>query len=123
AAPEPLATYRLQLGPALGFDDAAALVPYLADLGVSHLYLSPIFEAVPGSEHGYDVTDPREVRAELGGRAALHRLRRALDEHGLGLMIDIVPNHQAAHWRNPTWWDLLAEGRDGAAARVFDVDW
>lgn len=123
ADPQPTATYRLQLRPGFGLVEAAALVPYLAGLGVSHLYLSPVFEAVPGSEHGYDVTDPTEIRAELGGRPALDRLRATLDEHGLGLLLDIVPNHQAAHWRNPTWWDLLAEGPDGRAARVFDVDW
>ncbi len=123
ADPQPTATYRLQLRPGFGLDEAAALVPYLADLGISHMYLSPVFEAVPGSEHGYDVTDPTAIRAELGGRPALDRLRAALDEHGLGLLLDIVPNHQAAHWCNPTWWALLAEGPDGPAARVFDVDW
>lgn len=123
ADPQPTATYRLQLRPGFGLDEAAALVPYLAGLGISHVYLSPVFEAVPGSEHGYDVTDPTSIRAELGGRPALDRLRAALDEQGLGLLLDIVPNHQAAHWRNPDWWALLAEGPDGPAGPLFDVDW
>src|SRR5690349_15890002 len=123
ADPHPIATYRLQLTGEQDLDVAAALVPYLADLGVSHLYLSPLFEAVPGSTHGYDVTDPNAVRAELGGRDALDRLRAALDDHGLGLLLDIVPNHQAAHADNPLWWSLLAEGQGSEAASVFDIDW
>lgn len=120
---EPTATYRLQLGPDRDLDGAAALVPYLASLGVSHLYLSPIFEAVPGSSHGYDVTDPTRVRAELGGRPALDRLRSVLDDHRMGLLLDIVPNHQAAHADNPMWWSLLRDGPEGPAGAVFDVDW
>ncbi|MBL8774541.1 MAG: malto-oligosyltrehalose synthase [Acidimicrobiales bacterium] len=121
--PEPAATYRLQLGPDRDLDGAAALVPYLAALGVSHLYLSPLFEAVPGSTHGYDVTDPTRVRAELGGRPALDRLRAVLDDHRMGLLLDIVPNHQAAHADNPMWWSLLRDGPEGPAGAVFDVDW
>ena len=122
-APEPVATYRLQLGPDRDLDAAAVLVPYLADLGISHLYLSPLFEAVPGSTHGYDVTDPNRVRGALGGRPALARLRAALDDHEMGLLLDIVPNHQAAHAENPLWWSLLRDGPDGPAGTVFDVDW
>lgn len=121
--PEPIVTYRLQLGPARDLDDAAGLVPYLASLGISHLYLSPLFEAVPGSTHGYDVTDPTRVREALGGRPALDRLRAVLDQHGLGLVLDIVPNHQAVHAANPAWWSLLRDGPDGPAGNVFDVDW
>lgn len=121
--PEPIATYRLQLGPDRSLDAASGLVPYLASLGISHLYLSPIFEAVPGSTHGYDVTDPTRVRGELGGRPALERLRDVLDHHGLGLVLDIVPNHQAVHADNPLWWSLLRDGPDGPAGTVFDVDW
>lgn len=121
--PEPTATYRLQLGPDRDLDGAAALVPHLAALGVSHLYLSPLFEAVPGSTHGYDVTDPTRVRAELGGRPALDRLRTVLDDHRMGLLLDIVPNHQAAHADNPMWWSLLRDGPEGPAGAVFDVDW
>lgn len=121
--PAPLATYRLQLTPEQDLDAAAGLVPYLAQLGVSHVYLSPIFEAVPGSTHGYDGTDPTRVREELGGRPALHRLRAVLDEHEMGLLLDVVPNHLAADAHGPWWRSLLAEGPEGEGARTFDVDW
>lgn len=123
AAPDPIATYRVQLTPAFDLDAAADLVPYLARLGISHLYLSPVFEAVPGSAHGYDGVDPTRVRGELGGRPALDRLRVALDQHDLGLLLDVVPNHLATHHTNPWWWSLLAEGRDGPGGATFDVDW
>jgi (1->4)-alpha-D-glucan 1-alpha-D-glucosylmutase len=119
----PIATYRLQLTPDRGFDHARELVPYLAELGVSHLYLSPIAEAAEGSEHGYDVTDPSRVRAALGGEEALRRLAATAQEHGLGLLVDIVPNHVAADEANPWWWDVLANGRDAAHADHFDIDW
>lgn len=117
------ATYRLQLTRACGFDHAAAQVPYLAALGVSHLYLSPIMEAVPGSNHGYDVTDPGRVREELGGEAGLERLVAAARAAGLGLIVDIVPNHMAAHAGNPRWWDVLENGPSSRYAAHFDVDW
>jgi (1->4)-alpha-D-glucan 1-alpha-D-glucosylmutase len=119
----PVATYRLQLTAAHGLDHAATLVPYLAELGISHLYLSPIFEAVPGSTHGYDGTDPTHVRAELGGREALARLRDAADEHGLGIVLDVVPNHLAADTSGPWWRDLLRDGPDSVGATIFDVYW
>ena len=106
------ATYRLQLGPDLGFDDARALVPYLAELGVSHLYLSPSLQARHGSTHGYDVTDPRVISADLGGETAF----RALAGAGLKVLLDIVPNHMAAVDENPFWADpALRE-------RYFDID-
>ncbi len=123
AAPPLLATYRLQLTAEHGFDAAAALVPYLAALGVSHLYVSPIMEAVPGSTHGYDAVDPGRVREELGGDAGLGRLTGALAAAGLGLIVDIVPNHMAAHERNPRWWDVLENGPSSRYAAHFDVDW
>ena len=119
----PVATYRLQLTPEHGFDHACALVSYLAELGVSHIYLSPIAEAAEGSQHGYDVTDPNRVRAALGGEAGLRRLARVADEAGLSLLVDIVPNHVAADEANPWWWDVLTHGRDAAHARHFDIDW
>src|SRR6266516_1103330 len=87
------ATYRVQLHPGFAFDDAAAIVGYLADLGVSHLYCSPYLQAAPGSTHGYDVVDHGKLNAELGGAAAHGRLARRLAEAGLGQILDIVPNH------------------------------
>ncbi|HEU0335228.1 MAG TPA: malto-oligosyltrehalose synthase [Gaiellaceae bacterium] len=118
-------TYRLQLGPGLGFREARALVPYLRELGVSHLYLSPALEARPGSTHGYDVVDPTSVSSALGGEDEL----RALAGAGLGIVLDVVPNHMAADeehnpfWRDPLWrakfFDL--DWRTGAHRRFFDV--
>jgi (1->4)-alpha-D-glucan 1-alpha-D-glucosylmutase len=122
--PEPVATYRLQLRPDFGFDQAAALVPGLAALGVSHLYLSPVLQAAEGSLHGYDMTDPRRLNVELGGRPAFDRLHQALYAHGMGLMLDLVPNHMSIAGRqNPWWWDLLKHGPGSRHARYFDVDW
>ncbi|MFD5029912.1 malto-oligosyltrehalose synthase [Streptomyces sp. NPDC058405] len=120
----PTATYRLQLQPDFPFSAAERAVPYLAALGVSHLHLSPVLEAVPGSRHGYDVVDHASVRAELGGEEGLRRLARKAREHGLGLVLDIVPNHMAAEPRhNKALWEVLREGRDSPYARWFDIDW
>ncbi|MEO3975753.1 malto-oligosyltrehalose synthase [Streptomyces sp. CAU 1734] len=121
---KPTATYRLQLQPAFPFAAAAAAVPYLAGLGVSHLHLSPVLEAVPGSAHGYDVTDPTRVREELGGEEGLRALAGTAREHGLGLVLDIVPNHMAAHPRhNHAFREVLREGPSSPYARWFDIDW
>ncbi|MEU7417720.1 malto-oligosyltrehalose synthase [Streptomyces antibioticus] len=120
----PTATYRLQLQPAFPFAAAAAAVPYLASLGVSHLHLSPVLEAVPGSLHGYDVVDHTRVRAELGGEDGLRELARTAREHGLGLVADIVPNHMAmAPRHNRALWEVLREGPKSPYARWFDIDW
>ncbi|HEY7135819.1 MAG TPA: malto-oligosyltrehalose synthase [Acidimicrobiia bacterium] len=119
----PVATYRLQLHADFTFEDARAVVGYLADLGISHLYLSPIVAAAAGSRHGYDVVDPTQVNPELGGRAALEALAAEAHAHGLGIVIDIVPNHLAASPDNPWWRELLSDGPAGAHARDFDVDW
>ncbi len=121
----PTSTYRLQLHPGFTLDDALEVVPYLADLGVGALYLSPVMEATPGSTHGYDVTDPTRVRAELGGPDALRRLGEAAREAGLGVVVDVVPNHMSVEVpkANPWWWDVLTHGRDSAYAHYFDVDW
>ncbi|MEW2283103.1 malto-oligosyltrehalose synthase [Streptomyces sp. NPDC047841] len=120
----PTATYRLQLQPAFPFAAAEAAVPYLASLGVSHLHLSPVLEAVPGSVHGYDVVDHTRVRAELGGEEGLRALARTAHEHGLGLVVDIVPNHMAMAPRyNPALWEVLREGPGSPYARWFDIDW
>ncbi len=120
---EPRATYRVQLQPDFDLAAAAELVEHLDRLGVSHLYLSPIAQAVPGSTHGYDVVDPGIVSSELGGTPALLELAETLRAHGMGLLVDIVPNHVAAHESDTRWWSLLGEGRGGPAARVFDVEW
>ncbi|MER7763564.1 malto-oligosyltrehalose synthase [Streptomyces sp. NPDC097619] len=122
----PTATYRLQVQPRFPFAAAAAAVPRLAALGVSHLHLSPVLEAVPGSSHGYDVTDPSRVREELGGEAGLRDLARTARAHGLGLVLDIVPNHMAVPAdtrRNGALWEVLRDGPDSPRARWFDIDW
>lgn len=125
-----LSTYRLQLrGPSAGdaftFADAEKLLDYLDGLGVTHLYLSPILTAAPGSTHGYDVTDPTTVSDELGGPDGLARLAEAAKARGLGLVVDIVPNHVGVDRpeRNPWWWDVLRNGRQSAYATFFDIDW
>ncbi len=114
--PDFRATYRLQLGPSLSLDDARDLVPYLAALGISHVYLSPCWRSRPGSTHGYDVLDPAEVNPELGGEAALRALADAAHAAGLGLVLDVVPNHMATDDDNPYW--ASAELRE----KVFDLD-
>ena len=99
------ATYRLQLGGGFGFAQARALVPYLAELGVSHLYLPPSFQARPGSMHGYDVVDPTSISDELGGEEAFRALVAAARDAGLGVVLDIVPNHMATDDANRYWSD------------------
>ncbi|MFW6198163.1 MAG: malto-oligosyltrehalose synthase, partial [Myxococcota bacterium] len=124
AAHTPRATYRLQLRPDLGFDGVLELAGYLADLGVSHVYLSPCLRAVRGSTHGYDVVDPTRLDEALGGREAFDRMVRGLRDRGLGLVLDIVPNHLAtATPDNAWWWTLLEHGAGGPGAPYFDVDW
>jgi len=119
------ATYRLQVRPGFDLEAATALVDYLAALGVSHVYTSPLLRSAPGSEHGYDVVDPTGMDPELGGEAAYDRFSEALAAHGLGHVLDIVPNHMAVvpAAANPWWWDVLARGRESPHARIFDVDW
>ncbi|MCU1431563.1 MAG: treY [Actinotalea sp.] len=122
----PVSTYRLQLNADFTLDDARAQVPYLAGLGVTHLYLSPVLTAAPGSTHGYDVVSHDEVAEVLGGRPALDRLAAAAREHGLGLVLDIVPNHMAVPtpvWHNRALWSVLAHGPGSPYASWFDVDW
>lgn len=122
--PRPLTmTYRLQFGEDLGFDAAIDLLPHLERLGVSHLYASPITRARPGSTHGYDVVDPTVVAPALGGREALERLVEKLHARGMGLIVDIVPNHMAAHADNAAWMETLELGRAAPSAAVFDFDW
>jgi (1->4)-alpha-D-glucan 1-alpha-D-glucosylmutase len=123
-AADPRATYRLQLHAGFDFDAAAALVDYLDALGVSHVYCSPILQAAPGSSHGYDVVDHTTISAELGGAEGLERLVTALRKRGMGLVVDVVPNHMAISVeRNAWWWDVLEHGHASRYAAYFDVDW
>jgi (1->4)-alpha-D-glucan 1-alpha-D-glucosylmutase len=118
------ATYRIQLHRGFAFADAAAITDYLAELGISHLYCSPYLQAAPGSTHGYDVVNPRQVNQELGGASGHARLCAALEEVGLKQVLDIVPNHMAIAGReNPWWWDVLENGPSSRYAGYFDVDW
>ena len=122
----PDSTYRLQLTREFGFAEAAGVADYLADLGVSHVYLSPVLEAVPGSPHGYDVTDHARIRAELGGEAGFRAMARRLRDRGLGIVLDIVPNHMAVPANMPLnrqLWSVLRDGRGSAYAHWFDIDW
>ncbi|WP_445548644.1 malto-oligosyltrehalose synthase [Frankia sp. CiP1_Cm_nod2] len=122
----PTATYRLQLSMEFSFTDAAVIVPYLATLGVTHLYCSPVLEAVDGSAHGYDVVDHGQISPELGGQAGFRRLVTACRRAGLGLVVDLVPNHMAVAAPEPAntaWWSVLREGAESPYASWFDIDW
>ena len=122
-APPLRATYRVQVHAKFTLDDARAIVPYLARLGISHLYTSPILKARPGSTHGYDVADPTVVNPEIGGEDAFRALVQTLHEHGMGYLLDIVPNHMGTGESNPFWEDVLANGRTSRYGRWFDIDW
>jgi malto-oligosyltrehalose synthase len=122
----PLSTYRLQLRPGFGFAEAGELADYLADLGVTHVYLSPILQANPGSPHGYDVIDHSRVSADLGGEDGFRAMAQRFRRHGLGVVVDIVPNHMARptpESRNKQLWSVLYQGQASPYAHWFDVDW
>lgn len=121
----PTSTYRLQLTADFTLHDAADVLPYLHDLGVDWVYLSPVLAAEPGSTHGYDVVDPTRVDADRGGEAGLAALSAEARRLGMGVLVDIVPNHVgvATPAANPWWWDVLTHGPDSAHAHFFDVDW
>ena len=123
--PRPSSTYRLQIRAGFDLDDAAEVVDYLRDLGVDWAYLSPLLRATTGSDHGYDVVDPSQIDPARGGAAGLDRFAAAARSAGLGILVDIVPNHVgvSAPEENPWWWDLLARGRASRYAAAFDVDW
>lgn len=122
--PPRVATYRLQLHAGFTLDDAAAIVDYLAELGISHVYLSPHLQATPGSPHGYDVVDPGTVDEDRGGEMAHARLCRALRRHGLRQLLDIVPNHMGIGTRrNHWWWDVLERGQTSRFSAAFDLRW
>ncbi|PYE83784.1 malto-oligosyltrehalose synthase [Pseudoroseicyclus aestuarii] len=119
----PTSTYRLQLREGMDFKRAEGLLPHLRDLGISHLYLSPVFTATSGSTHGYDVTDPAEIDPTIGGRAGFASLSRAAEGMGIGVILDIVPNHTAFVLENPWLRDVLRHGEASRYARHFDIDW
>jgi (1->4)-alpha-D-glucan 1-alpha-D-glucosylmutase len=122
----PSSTHRLQLEPGFTFDDAAAQVDYLAALGISHLYLSPVLQAGHGSTHGYDVIDHTRLATGLGGEQGFARLVRASHEAGLGIVVDVVPNHMTTPTPltlNRPFWSVLREGRRSPYAAWFDIDW
>ncbi|MDF2146209.1 malto-oligosyltrehalose synthase [Knoellia sp. p5-6-4] len=124
--PVPSATYRLQIQPTFTFEDASAQADYLAALGVSHAYLSPVLQPAPGSTHGYDVVDHSRLNEEAGGREAYDRMVARLREHGVRAVADVVPNHMTVPspaYLNHQWWSLLREGRDSEFAHWFDIDW
>jgi (1->4)-alpha-D-glucan 1-alpha-D-glucosylmutase len=119
----PIATYRLQLHRGFTLHDAAAIVPYLHDLGISHVYCSPYLRAKAGSTHGYDLCDYGQINPELGGEAAYRQFVAKLHEQGMGHILDMVPNHMAASTQNPWWYDVLENGPNSPYADFFDIDW
>src|ERR1700737_2670665 len=120
----PIATYRLQLTANFDFDAAAAIVPYLKALGITHLYASPFMKARQGSTHGYDIVDHTKINPELGGDAGFERLSQVLKQHDLGLILDFVPNHVGVHFADNPWWlDVLEWGPASPHAISFDIDW
>lgn len=120
----PRATYRLQFHAGFTFADAAALAAYLADLGISHLYASPITTAKSGSMHGYDVVDPTAINPALGGEDGFRAMAAALRERSIGIIVDIVPNHMGVGGDENAWWrDVLEHGPGSKYARFFDIDW
>ena len=124
-ARHPVSTYRLQIRAAFDLDAAAEVTGYLRDLGVDWAYLSPLLKATAGSDHGYDVVDPSQVDPARGGAAGLSRFRAAARAAGLGVLVDIVPNHMGISRpdENPWWWDVLRHGRSSVYADAFDIDW
>src|SRR5581483_6156515 len=120
----PRATYRLQLSSHLTFFDAARLIPYFSALGISHLYLSPILTARAGSAHGYDVVDHSRLNPELGGEDGFRSLFEAAHQRGMGLIVDVVPNHMSIGGTGNHWWmDVLENGPASLYANYFDIDW
>jgi len=119
----PSSTYRLQLHKEFTFDDARAIVDYLHELGISHVYCSPYLQAAPGSMHGYDVVSHQAVNHELGGAEGHERFSAKVSELGMGQVLDIVPNHMSLGKENRYWWDVLENGASSRYASFFDIDW
>ena len=123
AARIPISTYRVQLNRGFRFVDCRGIIPYLHELGIGYLYSSPRFRARRGSEHGYDVASPSRVNSELGTDEEFDELCEKLKHYGMGMLLDIVPNHMAASHENPWWMDVLENGPSSAYAHYFDIDW
>ena len=122
--PIPLSTYRLQFTPRFRFENARAIVPYLAALGVDYMYASPYLKARPGSEHGYDVVDPNSLNPEIGTPAEHAAMIDSAQSAGLGHLLDFVPNHMGIGGsENPWWQDVLEWGEDSPYAEYFDINW
>src|SRR5271163_2938115 len=119
----PIATYRLQFHREFTFADACGILDYLAQLGISDVYASPILTSRRGSTHGYDGTDPTRIDPDLGGEEGFAIFQQELQKRGMGLLLDIVPNHMAASSENRWWMDVLENGPDSPFASYFDIDW
>jgi (1->4)-alpha-D-glucan 1-alpha-D-glucosylmutase len=120
----PLSTYRLQFHKGFRFEDARRLVPYLHELGITHCYASPILKARSGSTHGYDITDHNQLNPEVGTEEDFRAFVGELKAHGMGLILDIVPNHMGVGYGDNPWWqDVLENGRASEYADFFDIDW
>src|SRR6516225_3637713 len=120
----PEATYRLQFSAEFTFRDAERIVPYLAELGITHCYASPYLKARPGSRHGYDIVDHRQLNPELGSEEDFRAFVTALQQHGMGQILDVVPNHMGIVGNENAWWnDVLENGQASPFADHFDIDW
>ncbi|HEX3578583.1 MAG TPA: alpha-amylase family glycosyl hydrolase, partial [Thermoanaerobaculia bacterium] len=119
----PRATYRIQFNAGFTFADAREIVPYLAELGISDIYASPILKARKGSGHGYDVVDANALNPELGSDGDFNALHEELQRHKLGLLLDVVPNHMAASPENAWWMSVLENGEHSRFLHYFDIDW
>src|SRR5215472_2466623 len=120
---KPAATYRVQFHQGYRFVDGRDLVPYLSELGITDLYSSPRYKAQRGSSHGYDIANPRRINSELGTEEDFDEMSEKLRHYGMGLVLDIVPNHMAASYENPWWTDVLENGPASGYASYFDIDW
>src|ERR1700732_5524340 len=119
----PSATYRLQFNKDFRFSDACRILDYLNKLGISDIYVSPVLASRKGSGHGYDVTDPSRINPDLGSEEEFAALQSELQNRGMGLLLDTVPNHMAASAENPWWMDVLENGAQSAFAAFFDIEW
>ena len=119
----PMATYRIQFNPAFGFQSLRRILPYLADLGISDIYASPVFKARKGSPHGYDIVDPSQLNPELGTEDDFSDLTDEVKRNGLGWIQDVVPNHMAFAFDNKLLMDVLESGQGSKYFQFFDIDW
>src|SRR5438067_5446123 len=119
----PCSTYRIQFHKGFSFDDLETIIPYLQQLGISTIYASPIFEAVPGSMHGYDVVNPLVINPEIGTEEQLRQISNKLKDAGINWLQDIVPNHMAYHHQNKWLMDVLEKGQQSVYASYFDITW